>query len=426
MCFELFAPACVQSSGGISPINIYILVNRRSTRREAIIMKHIGAAILIFSGFLMTSDMAAGAESAVPEPFQGYDNGSRYSIRYDDLSDLLRTVVVNTGRSSRAIGRQSQEITGTRMKPKVNRFTDGEGNQFHYEAFMDNEAGRQFLRKIQVSLQQAPTETPLEKFSRNEQLAYWLNLYNVTVLNEIIAVYPKRSLKNFLLGGNAILSKKLLTVSGVSLSLDDIQYTILKQNYDDNPLIMYGLYQGNVGGPNIRPSAYTGADVYLALEDNAAEFINSNRGTFAGDEGILRVSSLYDRNSAYFPDFESDLSQHLLKYLEGDVRVHLQTANTFNPDINDWTVTDLGGTRHEVGGSLANNNAALLDAYRGNRRNIDGSVRVATLEVKRTKKKPEEDPDTIENMERFPVEGASIEEVATEEIQPADENIDRR
>lgn len=369
----------------------------------------------------MICGRATGAESAVPEPFQGHDDSSAYSINYDDLSDLLRTVVVNTGRSNRVVGRQSQDITGTRMKPKVKRLTNGEGNMFHYEAFTDNEAARHFLRKIQESLQQAPTEAPLENFSRNEQLAYWLNLYNVTVLNEIITVYPRRSLKSLLLGEDSIFSRKLLTVSGVSLSLDDIQHTILRQNYDNNPLIMYGLYQGIVGGPNIRTSAYTGADVYLALEDNASEFINSNRGTFFGDEGILRVSTLYDRNSAYFPDFDLDLSQHLLKYLEGDVRVHLQTANTFEPNINDWTVTDLGGTRHEVGGSLANSNAALLDAYRGNRRNIDGSVRAASLEVNRKKKESEEDPDSIEDMERFPVEGASVEDVATtEDVQPAE------
>lgn len=383
--------------------------------------EHIGAAILVFCGFLMICGRATGAESAVPEPFQGHDDSSAYSINYDDLSDLLRTVVVNTGRSNRVVGRQSQDITGTRMKPKVKRLTNGEGNMFHYEAFTDNEAARHFLRKIQESLQQAPTEAPLENFSRNEQLAYWLNLYNVTVLNEIITVYPRRSLKSLLLGEDSIFSRKLLTVSGVSLSLDDIQHTILRQNYDNNPLIMYGLYQGIVGGPNIRTSAYTGADVYLALEDNASEFINSNRGTFFGDEGILRVSTLYDRNSAYFPDFDLDLSQHLLKYLEGDVRVHLQTANTFEPNINDWTVTDLGGTRHEVGGSLANSNAALLDAYRGNRRNIDGSVRAASLEVNRKKKESEEDPDSIEDMERFPVEGASVEDVATtEDVQPAE------
>jgi hypothetical protein len=60
------------------------------------------------------------------------------------------------------------------------------------------------------------------------------------------------------------LPKKLLTVDGVALSLNDIQFNILKHNYANNPLIIYGLYQGVIGGPNIRKSAYTGATVARA------------------------------------------------------------------------------------------------------------------------------------------------------------------
>ena len=262
---------------------------------------------------------------------------------------------------------------------------------------------------------------PLENFSREEQLAYWLNLYNVTVLNEIIAVYPKRSLKRLFRGRNSIFSKKLLTVAGVSLSLDDIQFIILKQNYDNNPLIMYGLYRGIVGGPNIRTSAYTGDDVYRALEENADEFINSNRGTFSRDGNAFRVSSMYDRNRTYFPEFDLDLSKHLLQFLEGKERAALQAVSTLEPDIDDWTVTDLGGTRQLVGRSLAHNNAALMDSYKSNRRNIDGSIRAASLKVKREKKDPREDDEVdIEDLERFPVDGASVEEIAIEEMEPTE------
>ena len=118
-----------------------------------------------------------------------------------------------------------------------------------------------------------------------------------------------------------MLSKKLLTVAGMPLSLNDIQFTILKQNYDNDPLIIYGLYQGYIGGPNIRKRAYTGADVYRSLANNAIEFTNSNRGTYSKDEKVFRVSSLYERNRVYFPDFNSDLSKHLLVYLEGYERI---------------------------------------------------------------------------------------------------------
>jgi len=325
--------------------------------------KYIGTTILVFCGFLTLCGAVNADEPAVPEPFQRYDDSSKYTINYDDLTALLKTVVVDVGRSTRRVAQEAPDVTGTRMKSKVKR-TANEGNRFYFETFKDEEEAREYLRSIQDSLEQLPAEAPLEFFSRDEQLAYWLNLYNVTVLNEVIAVYPKKNLKKLFRGKNSIFSRKLLTVAGVSLSLNDIQFTILKQNYDNNPLIIYGLYQGIIGGPNIRKTAYSGADVYRALKNNASEFVNSNRGTFSRDERTFRVSSLYDRNRAYFPQFDSDLPEHLLNYLEGKERTAIQAASRIKADIDDWSVTDLGGSHQRIGGSFAHNRAALLDSVK--------------------------------------------------------------
>jgi len=320
--------------------------------------------VSISLAFLLAAQPAISLESKVPGPFQGYDADSKFTINYDDLTALLRTVVVDTGRSNREVAEPRQARTGTHMKVSVKRSTVNEANRFYFETFVNNEEGQQLLQGIQKSLEKVPDEAPLKYFSRDEQLAYWLNLYNVTVLNEIVKVYPQRNLKKMLNGKKSILDKKLLTVAGVPLSLDDIQFTILKQNYNNNPLIMYGLFQGNIGGPNIRRSAYTGKDVWRALKNNAMEFVNSNRGTFGKDDSVFEVSSLYDRNRVYFPDFDSDLSSHLLTYLEGKERAELQAASVLKPDIDDWSIADLTGSYRDLGASFADSRAALLDSVK--------------------------------------------------------------
>lgn len=324
-------------------------------------MRYFFTAVLFVFGCISFCE-ASG--SAVPEPFQGYDENSKYTINFDDLSNILRTAVVDVGLSTREQADPNRAATGTRMKTSVKRSTINEGNRFYYETFAKNEDGRKLLVAIQKSLEQVPVQAPLKYFTRDEQLAYWLNLYNVTVLNEIIKEYPQRSLKKLAVGKNSIFSKKLLNVAGVPLSLDDIEFTILKTNYDSNPLIIYGLYQGYIGGPNIRKRAYTGGDVWRALKNNAHEFVNSNRGTYPKDEKTFRVSSLYERNKAFFPDFDNDLTGHLMTYIEGPERSELQASRFIRPDIDDWTVTDLGGTYRDFGGAFADNNAALLDAVK--------------------------------------------------------------
>lgn len=325
-------------------------------------IKHHCSARIIVLGLLVTMGVANAADSAVPDPFQRFNAASTYTINYNDLNAVLDFSVVNSGRSTRTKVAPTVAATGTRVKQNIKRSTVTEANRFFFETYADDEAKRQLLLDIRNSLEKLPTEAPLEYFSRDEQLAYWLNLYNVTLLNEIITIYPERNLKKFLEGRDSVLSRKLLTVAGVPLSLDDIQYTILRQNYDNNPLIMYGLYQGIVGGPNIRKSAYTGANVYRNLENNAKEFVNSNRGTAAKSATVFQVSSLYDRNRVYFRNFESDLKAHLLTLLEGSERGELQGAKSIKPTIDDWTITDLYGTYQRVGGSIASNSAALLDS----------------------------------------------------------------
>ena len=325
-------------------------------------IKQFTSRALVFCVLLQTAVSAIAAETQVPEPFRKFDPASKYSIKYDDLNYVLKMSVVDVGRSTRDQAPAVAAPTGTRMKANVKRATVQEGNRFYFELYRDDPEAREMMVAIQESLEYIPSEAPLEYFNRDEQLAYWLNLYNITMLNQINAVYPERKLKKLLVGRKAVTEEKLLNVAGVPLSLDDIQYTILMQNYDRDPLILYGLYQGIIGGPNIRKGAYTGANVRRLLIDNAEEFINSNRGTLPRDEKIFRASSLYDRNRVYFPDFQADLRAHLLKFLQNPERADLQEARTIKPDIDDWTITDLYGSYPEIGGSFATNSAALLDS----------------------------------------------------------------
>lgn len=331
----------------------------------AIMNKYILSVIFIVCGIFSLGVVANVADSTVPDPFQRFNVDSKLSIDYRDLDSLLDAVVLYTGRSNRKKASPTHSATGTRMKVSVNRSTVNEGNRFYFELFDGNEQNQQTLSQIRRRLENIPAVTPLERFSRDEQLAYWLNLYNVTILDEIVKVYPQRELEKMLTGKDSVLAKKTLTVAGVSLSLNDIQFTILRHNYASNPLVIYGLYQGIIGGPNIRKTAYSGQYVYADLIDNAMEFINSNRGTAGKSKKVFRVSSLYQRNTLFFSDFNADLSQHLLTYLEGQEHDELLLATKIKADINDWTITDLYGSQRSVSGSFSHSNAAMMGAVSG-------------------------------------------------------------
>ena len=273
--------------------------------------------------------------------------------------------MVDIGISTRREAQEGRKVTGTRMKNKVKK-TANEGNRFYFETFKDDEKRSNFFDWYPEKPGAVAVRRPLKYFSREEQLAYWLNLYNVTVLNEIIAIYPKKNLKKYTVGKKSIFVKKLLTVAGVPLSLNDIEFTILKQNYDNNPLVIYGLYKGIIGGPNIRRRRLHGDSVF---ERTGEQRIRVHQlqpwHLIRRRQGRFRVSSFYDRNRAYFPNFEADLTAHLEEHLSGKelprsrrarIKAEYRRLVRDRPD---------GNSSQRIGGSFATSRAALLDSVRG-------------------------------------------------------------
>lgn len=314
--------------------------------------------LILTCGFITNS---FASEDNLPAPFKGHNADSKYAINYMDYDAILKTSVLTMGRSTRAIAKKKNANIGTRLKANINKLTALEGNRFFFESYKEEEY-KQLLTQIRKSLENLPSIVPLKEFSKDEQLAYWLNLYNVTMLDEINKIYPKRKFKD-IFDDDSFLYDEILEVSGIKLSLNDIQYKILVEKYEHDPLIIYGLYQGIIGSPNIRNRAYTGKNVYDELKANANDFINSNRGTYGNSKKAFRASSLYKRNEIFFPNFKEDLTKHLLTYLIGPTRYKLNNAKKLKANINDWHITDIYGSERNFGGGAAANDAALLDPY---------------------------------------------------------------
>lgn len=320
-------------------------------------------AVLIFLTFFLLMRASAQAEdpALVPSPFRGDTPDSDLSIRYDDLTMVLKQTVLDAGRSDRSRGGKARAAAASHIVRSNRSHYSLEGNRVMFTAFEDD-AHLAFLTKIRNSLEAVPDTLPLRLLSRDEQLAYWLNLYNVTVLEQIAALYPEERLQRHYQGNGSLWDRKLLSVAGVALSLNDIHHKILIPKFDD-PLVMYGLFQGFAGGPNIRRAAYDGKRVKHQLQDNAEEFINSNRGVHRRDR-LLKVSHLYDVNAALFPNFEQDLKAHLLRFVSDGYRERIASSSRITTSITNYAIADIHNGYKGRGSAVSTNPAALLGAIR--------------------------------------------------------------
>ncbi|WP_262689990.1 DUF547 domain-containing protein [Kordiimonas aestuarii] len=289
----------------------------------------------IFVWMTCVAATPAFASEQLFEPSK-YAESESISISYDDWSYVLKATVFEAGRSDRSYAAPPEPGVGRRIIKGNTASTRFEGNRLYFPAFEGKNL--EAVLRIRAELAAMPDAVPMAEWTKNQQLAYWLNLYNVTLISELAKRYPEQELRSLLYGKRGLLDRKLLKVAGVKLSLNDIHHHIILENWDD-PLVIYGLFHGYVGCANIRPEAYTADKVWEQLKENAIDFINSNRGARMRDE-VLEVSTLYEENAALFPSVEA-LKSHIAAYADPAFATRVQGASQIKASVKDYYIADL-------------------------------------------------------------------------------------
>jgi hypothetical protein len=180
---------------------------------------------------------------------------------------------------------------------------------------------------------------------RAEQFAFWVNLYNAKTIDVVLDKYPVKSINDVSLGGGlkslvkgGPWQAKIMKVSGVDLTLDDVENTILRPIYGDNR-VHYTVNCASVGCPNLAAEAYTGAKLEAMLETGAKDFINSPRGVLVeGDK--IKASSIYDWFKADFGGNEAGVIAHLNKYASPELKEKITKIGRIASYDYDWALAD--------------------------------------------------------------------------------------
>jgi hypothetical protein len=183
---------------------------------------------------------------------------------------------------------------------------------------------------------------PVSSLSRAEQRAFWINLYNALTVKVVLDHYPVESIRDIDISPGLFADgpwgKKLATVEGVEVSLDDIEHRILRPIWKD-PRIHYAVNCASIGCPNLQPQAYTAANSEELLDRGAADYINHPRGVWFED-GKLKVSSIYKWFMSDFGGSHQGVIGHLRKYARPGLRMRLEGKRRFRGHGYDWSLND--------------------------------------------------------------------------------------
>ncbi len=188
----------------------------------------------------------------------------------------------------------------------------------------------------------------ISEYGRDEQFAYWFNVYNAVTVRTVLEHYPVRSMRNVgmvpsWLGGGPW-DRSRIRIEGEPLSLNDIEHRILRRNWRD-PRIHYAINCGALGCPNLPRQALLGEGIDGTLHGLAVDFINSPPGLrFEGDQ--LHACRIFSWFREDFGGTETALLQHLRRYAAPDLRERLQGRTRIDGYHYNWSLNDAAASQH--------------------------------------------------------------------------------
>ena len=178
------------------------------------------------------------------------------------------------------------------------------------------------------------------QYSRLEQKAYWINLYNALTVKLITQNYPVESITKLgtTLAAFGPWDDSAITIVDQSLSLNDIEHGILRPLWQD-PRIHFAVNCASIGCPNLQVEAFTANNMESLLDAAAKQYIAHPRGVrFV--EGKLVLSSIFDW---YGQDFGVDtptILQALSKYASDKTAQQLKNYQGPIDYEYDWRLND--------------------------------------------------------------------------------------
>lgn len=192
-----------------------------------------------------------------------------------------------------------------------------------YKGFKNDEAA------LNDYLNQLSNLAPTKKWSVQELLAYYINLYNAYTVDLIIDNYPVESIKDI----DGPWTKAIVPVGSKTLSLGGIENGILRKM--DEPRIHFAINCASVSCPKLLREAFTAAKINEQLDKAAREFINSEKNEISSNNP--KVSSIFDW---YKKDYTVNGEQDVIGYINqySDTKINKNTTLSYK-DYN-WGLNE--------------------------------------------------------------------------------------
>jgi hypothetical protein len=154
---------------------------------------------------------------------------------------------------------------------------------------------------------------------RNDQFAFYINLYNAWTIKLILSEYPGiDSIKD--IGGffGSPWKQKIVRVNGKTITLDAVEHEILRPRFAD-PRVHFAINCASIGCPPLTSRPYQGNLIDSQLDDVTKSFLNDpSKNRLTGN--TLYVTKIF---KWFKKDFNGDIIVFFMTYGSEDLKSNL-------------------------------------------------------------------------------------------------------
>lgn len=188
---------------------------------------------------------------------------------------------------------------------------------------------RQQQAQLQRVLRQVATYD-LSKASNSARKAFYINAYNLLVLQQVLEHYPLQSVMDV----KGFFDEKTYMVAGERLTLNELEKQKLLKPYPDARL-HFALVCAAKSCPPLRDTAYTPAEVEQQLQDQAERTLQSSTFIKTG-KGQVLVSEILKWYADDFLQEAPSLLAYINRYRKNKIPANTKLSYyTYNWALND-------------------------------------------------------------------------------------------
>jgi len=201
----------------------------------------------------------------------------------------------------------------------------------NYKGFIKDKA------QLEQYLQLLSNNPPQQNWSKDEQLAYWINAYNAFTIQLITQHYPLKSIKDISStktpSVNTPWDIKFIHIGKEIYDLNNIEHDILREKFNE-PRIHFAIVCASVSCPKLLNEAFTGTKINQQLDAQARSFIN--------DPIRNKISANRIQTSEIFDWFKSDFTKNnsLINFLNKYSKVKINANASVSTLDYNWNLNE--------------------------------------------------------------------------------------